>query len=173
MNQHVSRVSTSPAADTNVATAVGSGESEGSMRDAVTIELLNHASIILRHREISLLCDPWFDGTCFRGGWGLRYLNPAALAKTTDCTHLWISHFHSDHLHLPTLEQVAQRVPQIRALANVSLNFDMRGPLQRAGFTKVECLYERQSVSLSLTVARSRDTPPRVSITCSSFEWVG
>jgi hypothetical protein len=119
------------------------------MRDAVTIELLNHASIILRNDEISLLCDPWFDGTCFRGGWGLRYLNPTALEKTSDCTHLWISHFHSDHLHLSTLQQVAQRVPQIRALANVSLNFDMQGPLRRAGFTKVDCLYERRPVSLS------------------------
>jgi hypothetical protein len=117
--------------------------------DAVTIELLNHASIILQHREVSLLCDPWFDGTCFRGGWGLRYLNPTALEKTRDCTHLWISHFHNDHLHLATLGQVAQRVPQIRALANVSLNFDMRGPLRRAGFTKVDCFYERRPVSLS------------------------
>jgi Beta-lactamase superfamily domain len=119
------------------------------MRDAVTIELLNHASIIVRNDEISLLCDPWFDGTCFRGGWGLRYLNPTALEKTSDCTHLWISHFHNDHLHMATLQQVARRVPQIRALANVSLNFDMQGPLQRAGFTKVDRLYERHPVSLS------------------------
>jgi hypothetical protein len=142
-------MSTWSAAGTHVAAAVCAGESEASMSDAVSIELLNHASVILQHHGISLLCDPWFDGTCFRGGWGLRYLNPTALAKTIDCTHLWISHFHSDHLHLPTLQQVAQRVPQICALANVSLNFDMRGPLQRAGFTKVDCLYERYPVSLS------------------------
>jgi Beta-lactamase superfamily domain len=119
------------------------------MMDAVTIELLNHASIILQSGEISLVCDPWFEGTCFRGGWGLRYLNPGALEKTSGCTHLWISHFHNDHLHMPTLQQVAQRVPQIHALANVSLNSDMRGPFQRAGFTKIHPLYERHPVSLS------------------------
>jgi L-ascorbate metabolism protein UlaG (beta-lactamase superfamily) len=119
------------------------------MDRGVTIELLNHASIILRHGAISLLCDPWFDGTCFRGGWGLRYINPTALEKTSDCTHLWISHFHNDHLHMPTLQQVAQRVSQIHALANVSVNSDMRGPLQRAGFTTLHPLYERYPVSLS------------------------
>jgi hypothetical protein len=119
------------------------------MDTGVTIELLNHASIILRHGAISLLCDPWFDGTCFSGGWGLRYVNPYALEKTSECTHLWISHFHNDHLHMPTLQQVAQRVPQIQALANVSMNADMRGPLQRAGFTTLHPLYERRPVSLS------------------------
>jgi UDP-MurNAc hydroxylase len=119
------------------------------MSEAVTIELLNHASIILRHGEISLLCDPWFDGTCFGGGWGLRYANPNALEKASGCTHLWISHFHNDHLHMPTLQQIAQRVPQIQALANVSLNADMRGPLQRVGFAKVHPLYERHPVALS------------------------
>ena len=119
------------------------------MNEAVTIEFLNHASIIVRDSKISLLCDPWFDGTCFGGGWGLRYLNPSALHKTSRCTHLWISHFHNDHLHMPTLQRVAQHAPQIAALANVSLNADMRGPLRRAGFTALHPLYERHPIALS------------------------
>ena len=49
---------------------------------------------------------------------------------------------------MPTLQQVAQRVSQIHALANVSVNSDMRGPLQRAGFKKIHPLYERHPVSL-------------------------
>jgi hypothetical protein len=119
------------------------------MDRGMTIELLNHASIVVRYGAISLLCDPWFEGTCFSGGWGLRYINPYAFEKASGCTHLWISHFHNDHLHMPTLQQVARRAPEIEALANVSLNADVRGPLRRAGFTKLHPLYERNPVSLS------------------------
>lgn len=118
------------------------------MANTVTIELLNHAAIVVQSGETSLLCDPWFDGTCFRGGWGLHYLNPKALEKASRCSHLWISHFHSDHLHMPTLQRIAKCIPNICALANVSANFSMEKPLERAGFTKIRPLYERRPLSL-------------------------
>jgi L-ascorbate metabolism protein UlaG (beta-lactamase superfamily) len=122
----------------------------------VTIELLNHASIIVRHGTASLLCDPWFDGTCFRDGWGLRYFNPGALEKAIACSHLWISHFHSDHLHIPTLRRVAQHAPEICTLANVSANFDMKEPLKGAGFINIHPFYERRTLSLKENYAVTR-----------------
>lgn len=113
------------------------------------IEYLNHASVIIKSNEQSLLCDPWFSGTAFGGGWGLQYDNPEALQKAASCTHLWISHFHPDHLHMPTLKQLVALSPEIIALANDSANFLMTEALQQAGFRNIVPLYERKKLSLT------------------------
>jgi len=113
------------------------------------IEYLNHASVIIKSGEQSLLCDPWFSGTAFGGGWGLQYDNPEALQKAKHCTHLWISHFHPDHLHMPTLKQLATLTPEIIALANESANFRISEALQRAGFKNIVPLYERRKLPLT------------------------
>src|SRR5688572_14431982 len=113
------------------------------------IDYLNHASVIIRSGEYSLLCDPWFSGTAFAGGWGLQYDNPDALQKATSCSHLWISHFHGDHLHLPTLKQLAALSPHVIALANESMNFRISEALQRAGFKNIVPSYERRSLTVT------------------------
>lgn len=113
------------------------------------IDYLNHASVIIKSGEVSLLCDPWFSGTAFAGGWGLRYYNPDALPKAKSCTHLWISHFHPDHLHMPTLRQLADLAPDIVALANDSANFRISDALRQAGFRNIVPLYERTSLPLA------------------------
>ncbi len=113
------------------------------------IDYLNHASVIIKSGGMALLCDPWFSGTAFAGGWGLQYYNPDALQKAKLCTHLWISHFHSDHLHMPTLKQLANLSPNIIALANHSANFQICEALQRAGFGKIVRLHERRKLPLT------------------------
>ncbi|HKU75595.1 MAG TPA: MBL fold metallo-hydrolase [Pyrinomonadaceae bacterium] len=113
------------------------------------IEYLNHASVIIKSNDQSLLCDPWFSGTAFGGGWGLQYDNPEALQKAASCTHLWISHFHPDHLHMPTLKQLAALSPEIIALANDSANFCISEALQQAGFQNIVPLYERRKLPLT------------------------
>lgn len=120
------------------------------------IDYLNHASVIIKSGEQSLLCDPWFSGTAFAGGWGLQYDNPDALQKAKSCTHLWISHFHPDHLHLPTLKQLATLSPEVTALANESVNFRMSEALERAGFTNILPLYERRKLSLTSSIKVTR-----------------
>ena len=120
------------------------------------IEYLNHASVIIKSGEHSLLCDPWFSGTAFAGGWGLQYDNPDALQKAKSCSHLWISHFHGDHLHLPTLKQLAELSPEIMALANDSVNFRISEALQHAGFRIFVPLYERRKLSLTSNMRVTR-----------------
>ena len=70
------------------------------------IEYLNHASVIIKDGAVQLLIDPWLWGTCFEEGWGLRFYNPDAIERTKDCTHIWVSHFHQDHFHRPTLYKI-------------------------------------------------------------------
>ena len=116
------------------------------------IEYLNHASVIIKSGEQSLLCDPWFSGTAFAGGWGLQYDNPEALQKAKSCTHLWISHFHPDHLHMQTLKQLAAVSPTVIALANDSANFRVSEALQQAGFKNI-CNFGRAANNLSVATA--------------------
>jgi hypothetical protein len=113
------------------------------------ISYLNHASVTIKEGTVKLLIDPWFEGTCFEGGWGLRYDNPDAIEKVKDCTHLWISHFHQDHFHRPTLLKILQINPAIILLGNNSFNFQLDSAARKFGFKNVLPFYERTSVSLS------------------------
>lgn len=113
------------------------------------IHFLNHASIIIQVDNIKLLMDPWFSGSAFEGGWGLRFNNQKALDLASTCTHLWISHFHEDHFHLPTLKKLAEINPNIIVLGNNSYNFQLDEAVKRAGFKNVIPLYERQPLELS------------------------
>ncbi len=114
----------------------------------LSIQLLNHASVIITIGEIKMLCDPWFSGTCFEGGWGLKYDNAACLELSKQCTHLWVSHFHTDHFHMPTLKEVAKVNPEIVVLGNHSFNFKIDEAIKRAGFKTVVPLYERKWMKL-------------------------
>ncbi len=117
----------------------------------MTLELayLNHAAILLELGGVKLLSDPWFEGTAFSGGWGLEYDNPEALAAADAATHLWISHWHSDHLHAPTLQKLAARRPELCVLANVSANFSMVERMRELGFTNVLPVPEREPLLLA------------------------
>lgn len=113
------------------------------------ISYLNHASIIIKEGAVKLLIDPWFDGTAFEGGWGLRYHNPEAIDKVKDCTHLWVSHFHQDHFHRPTLQKIIDINPGIIFLGNNSYNFQLDIAAQKFGFKNIVSIYERKPVLLS------------------------
>jgi hypothetical protein len=93
--------------------------------------------------------DPWLIDTCFDGGWGLRYKNERAMDLAGQATHLWISHFHSDHFHVPTLKMLARLNPDILCLGNHSYNFRMDEALTRLGFRNVQPLLERVDFRLN------------------------
>ena len=64
-----------------------------------TIEFVNHASVIILYKDISILSDPWFSGTAFQDGW--RLMHELQDNEITDVlkkiTHIYISHEHPDH----------------------------------------------------------------------------
>ena len=114
----------------------------------LSVTWLNHAAVLIERGPIRLLTDPWFEGTCFAGGWQLAHHEPRALDLAATATHLWISHWHSDHFHAPTLKALARRNPQLEVLANRSANFDMGPALARFGFRRITALPERQPVPI-------------------------
>jgi L-ascorbate metabolism protein UlaG (beta-lactamase superfamily) len=124
--------------------------------ESLKVDLLNHASVIMHFYGIRLLTDPWYIGTCCRDGWGLRYRNDSALEKAASATHLWISHFHDDHLHMPTLKALAEKNPDIPIFANESHNFQMEPPLRAAGFRQITKFHERKPVCINDYVTITR-----------------
>lgn len=113
------------------------------------IRYLNHASTLIEINEVRLLFDPWYMGTCFEGGWGLRYHNEDAFDQARRATHLWVSHFHADHFHVPTLKRILEINPGIQVLGNHSFNFRLDEALKGLGFQHVVPIYERKSLRLT------------------------
>ncbi len=116
------------------------------------ITLLNHASVVMDFGEVKLLCDPWFEGTAFSGAWGLQYDNPDAFEFAKVATHLWVSHWHSDHFHQTTLKKLSQLKPDIEVLANIAPNFSMVEAFKKMGFENITAIHERTPTILSKEV---------------------
>ena len=115
---------------------------------SVRVHYLNHASLLVDVGKVRMLFDPWLEGTAFSDGWGLRYENPEAFGLGAKATHLWISHWHSDHLHAPSLSKLAELNPEMVVLANVSANFSMEQRLASFGFRDVRPIRERETLNL-------------------------
>jgi UDP-MurNAc hydroxylase len=122
----------------------------------LSVESLNHASVLLCIGELRLLTDPWFTGTAFSGGWGLYHDNPAAQRTAAGATHLWISHWHSDHMHEPSLRALAQARPDLQVLVNESANFSIASRMRALGFERLITLHERTPLTLAPGVVVTR-----------------
>lgn len=113
------------------------------------IHMLNHASFIIESDSIKLLFDPWLMGTCFNEGWQLKWSNDHAFNKIKNCTHLWISHFHEDHMHKPSLMKILEINPNIICIGNHSLNFQLDQAFKSFGFKNIIAFNEREVLKLS------------------------
>jgi hypothetical protein len=113
------------------------------------IHLLNHACITVSASGTTLLIDPWLIGESFEAGWGLKYDNRSALDACRECTHLWVSHFHSDHFHMPTLRELYKINPGIVIIGNRSFNFRLDTAIARAGFQNILPFDERKTLHLN------------------------
>ena len=64
-----------------------------------TVKLINHASAKISVDGVSIVSDPWYDGSVFHKGWKLIYELPVEETKKhlekTD--YIYVSHEHPDH----------------------------------------------------------------------------
>jgi UDP-MurNAc hydroxylase len=72
------------------------------MGNETSLQFVNHASILVKHGDISLLSDPWYQGDAFHKGWNLIHelQDEEITSLLDDVTHLWISHEHPDHFSI-------------------------------------------------------------------------
>src|SRR5271165_6980007 len=113
------------------------------------MEWVNHASFIVRSGPVSLLCDPWLDGTAFNQGWSL--LSPTQLSchDFASITHIWFSHEHPDHFSPPNLKKIPEEYRRrIKVLFHYTKDKRVVNLCKNLGFETLE-LPEWQSVEIA------------------------
>jgi UDP-MurNAc hydroxylase len=70
------------------------------------VEWINHASYLMRVGDISLVCDPWLEGTAFKDGWSHISRTAFGYDRFSGVTHIWISHQHPDHFAPISLKNI-------------------------------------------------------------------
>ena len=70
-----------------------------------TIQFINHSSLLVKSKELSILCDPWYKGSAFNNGWGLLYKNVIDINEL-NYDYIWISHEHPDHFSIPDISSL-------------------------------------------------------------------
>ncbi len=79
-----------------------------------TARFYSHATVEINCGGPTLFTDPWLIGPSSTRGWWLTHQPPQDwLDHLAAASGVYISHTHSDHLHLPTLCLLAARQPDI------------------------------------------------------------
>jgi UDP-MurNAc hydroxylase len=72
----------------------------------MTIQMINHASVLIESAGVRLLTDPWLYGPAFNEGWDLLTPTPFGLELFETITHIWFSHEHPDHFAPRVLKDI-------------------------------------------------------------------
>lgn len=98
------------------------------------LKFLNHSCLLIGTSTTKILCDPWFKGTAFGGGWSLLYDNSHDINEL-DFDYIWISHEHPDHFSIPTILELRKRC---RFLFQETKDKKVKNFLERAGHDVIE-----------------------------------
>jgi len=72
------------------------------------LRTLGHATLLLSSDRVPLLAtDPWLVGSTYWQSWWLdRYPADDDIDLIAATRHIYVTHGHQDHLHLPTLRRL-------------------------------------------------------------------
>ncbi len=74
------------------------------------LELLAHASFVLKVKDCQVLFDPWFTGEAYWGSWRLWPENPISADRLKTLTHVIVTHPHPDHFNVDSLKLLDRSV---------------------------------------------------------------
>lgn len=102
------------------------------------IRFIGHASFTVRHGDVEVLCDPWFEGRVFHDGWDLYAPTGVTMEGLPEVTHIWFSHEHPDHFHVPTLRSIPpERRASLTVLFQRTIDHRVASFCRSAGFGSV------------------------------------
>jgi len=67
---------------------------------------VNHASFMLSDGPVTLITDPWIEGSVFFKGWSLISDSVFTYDDFKSITHIWFSHEHPDHFNPEVLKKI-------------------------------------------------------------------
>ena len=79
------------------------------MTNKMNIEWVNHASYIVRYKNIRMIADPWLFGSAFNDGWDLLVDSKFQIEDFRNITHIWFSHEHPDHFAPQVLSKIDEQ----------------------------------------------------------------
>lgn len=85
-------------------------KSETSTSVDIDFKVHAHACLEMCYNGFSFLTDPWLDGPAFYGSW-VHHPKPQVKISELNPDAIWISHEHSDHFHVNSMEQFSRDVP--------------------------------------------------------------
>ncbi|MEP7168248.1 MAG: MBL fold metallo-hydrolase [Bacteroidota bacterium] len=71
------------------------------------IEYICHSCLYISTGDTTLVIDPWFKGTAYKGQWYL-FPQPVNTDMIHDAENILISHGHDDHLHEESLREISK-----------------------------------------------------------------
>lgn len=110
------------------------------------LQVLSHASLLIRHQEHTLLIDPWLVGSCYwRSWWNYPPVDPK-LYRDLAPDAIYLTHIHWDHFHGPSLRRFPRTT---RLVVPYERSTRMRRDLEGMKFTDILELPHGGSLSLA------------------------
>jgi hypothetical protein len=121
----------------------------------IRTQFLGHACLRFSGAKGALICDPWLATVPIYGNTAVKYpfLPQEQLPSALDVSHIYISHHHEDHFHVPSLDLFARDtavlIPAFEYVSHPRAR-SMRRTLERMGFTRVIPLESWESIDIDL-----------------------
>jgi len=112
--------------------------------EILKIEIYAHACCKISLGEDSIVIDPWLVGRTYWDGWQLDPLASEA-PENVMASALIISHWHFDHLNIPTLRRMNKNIPVFVPRFPISW---MKSTIDRIGFLAVKEIPHGEKISI-------------------------
>jgi len=116
------------------------------------VTLISHASVLIETADVVIWTDPWITGRAFNESWALlpRPTESSVEKAIQKTTHLWLSHEHPDHFHIPTLRMLpADFKKRVALLFQYFPTDKMIDTFRKLGFTNIVTIKHRESLKIS------------------------
>ena len=121
----------------------------------VIVKFFGHAGLMLKGPAASLLCDPWISTIPIYANTAIKYpFTPSEqVPEMIDVSHVYISHHHEDHFHVPSLDLLDRGITILISAfeqhehARASSMFKT---LMKLGFRKIIRLRSWESIDIDL-----------------------
>ena len=116
----------------------------------MTIRLLNHASILITHKGLRLVCDPWLEGTAYAQSIGLLAPSVIDYEEFSTVQYIWFSGEQEDRFSLTTLQKIPLKYRENITILHYA-NFDKKLIIkcQEIGFLNCIALKSENWLQLS------------------------